>query len=158
MPFRAANVTPRLLNWMKQQERNFMLGKIVARLWLTSTLSLLSSSAHSLCSTYLWLSSWTILTILLEIHPSWDLTIWENLSLFGPNMILEEGKKKWKKHIENCLIFGQNCICDFFLRKCSLFSFSLQFIRDILRYFLWILLIFLWFFLSEFVYDYCIFL
>ena len=85
-----------------------MLGKIVARLWHTSTLSLLSSYAHSLCSTYLWLSSWTILTILPEIHPFWDLTIWENLSQFGRNMILEEGKKNW----DFCLLCFQS---NFFL-------------------------------------------
>ena len=94
MQFQDESVTQWLLNWMKQQERNFMLGKIVAPLWHTSTLSLLSSSAHSLCSTYLWLSSWTILTILPEIHLSWDLTIWVNLSLHGLNTILEEGKSR----------------------------------------------------------------
>ena len=94
MQFQDESVTQWLLNWMKQQERNFMLGKIVAPLWHTSTLSLLSSSAHSLCSTYLWLSSWTILTILPEIHLSWDLTIWVNLSPHGLNTILEEGKSR----------------------------------------------------------------
>ena len=55
-------------------------------------------------------------------------------------------KKKMKKTHWKLSYFWAKLYLWFFLRKCSLFSFSLQFIRDILRYFFVNFVIFLWFF------------
>ena len=58
----------------------------------TSSLSPLSSSAASSCSTCLWLSSWTTLTISPGTAPSLGLIIWTNSSESGQNMIQVQSK------------------------------------------------------------------